>query len=170
MTITAPNLTDPRRVEYFENLVRTHATAIGRYLRRRISPLSPGDVDDLLAETLVVVWRRLDDVPAGAELAWMVGAARRVLANAQRSHRRRVVRETSALATQPGTESVVVADVSLAYALEALSDDEREILLATVWDGLSVDDLAELYGVSQNAIALRISRARAHFLDAFNRT
>ena len=37
-----------------------------------------------MAETFLVAWRRLDDVPADA-LPWLYGVARRVLANQRRS-------------------------------------------------------------------------------------
>jgi hypothetical protein len=48
------------------------------------------DAADVVAETFLVAWRRLDDVPSG-EVArlWLYGTARRVLANQQRGKRRR---------------------------------------------------------------------------------
>jgi DNA-directed RNA polymerase specialized sigma24 family protein len=48
----------------FARLVHEHAGAIGNYLRRRLYPLSPSDLDDLVEETMIVVWRRIDSVPA----------------------------------------------------------------------------------------------------------
>ena len=47
-----------------------------RYLRRRTDA---DDVDDIAAETLTVMWRRLDDIPHGAELPWCYSIARRCL-------------------------------------------------------------------------------------------
>jgi len=159
----------PTREARFEAVARTHAPAVGSYLRRRIYPLPASDVDDLLAETLVVTWRRFDDLPESAELAWMLGVARRVLANAKRTSQRREARQFGAVhLTNPSAESLVIADLSLATALDALSTDERDILLASIWDGLSVGDLAVLYDVTTNAAALRLSRAKAHFLEAFH--
>jgi hypothetical protein len=34
-----------------------------------------------VAETYAIAWRRQRDVPRGAELGWLIGVARRVLAN-----------------------------------------------------------------------------------------
>lgn len=46
------------------------------------------DADDAVSETYAIAWRRLEDMPAGAELGWLIGVARRVLANARRGRRR----------------------------------------------------------------------------------
>ena len=46
-----------------ESLASTHSAAIANYLRRRLYPLSPSDLDDLVEEVLLVVWRRIDAVP-----------------------------------------------------------------------------------------------------------
>jgi RNA polymerase sigma-70 factor (ECF subfamily) len=133
-----------------------------------VYPLSQSDVEDLLAETLIVVWRRLDDLPEDAELAWMIGVARHVLANARRSQHRRLRREASGFVRfQPAAESVVLADDSLNRALATLAPDERDILLACVWDGLSSEDIAVAYDITTNAAAVRLSRSREKFLQAY---
>ncbi len=79
----------------FAQLVYAHSSAVGDYLRRRLYPLSHADLDDLVEETMIVVWRRLDAVPADAELPWMLGVARNVLRNARRSKNRRSAFEAS---------------------------------------------------------------------------
>ena len=60
----------------FRRLVREHSPEVANYLRRRLYPLTPADLDDLVEETMLVVWRRLDDVPADAERPWIIGVAR----------------------------------------------------------------------------------------------
>src|ERR1035437_3571452 len=95
----------------FARLVREHSPAVGNYLRRRLYPLTPSDLDDLVEETLVVVWRRLDSVPADAELPWMLGVARNVLRNARRSKSRRSAFEAtlSPASNEASAEEHVVA-------------------------------------------------------------
>jgi RNA polymerase sigma-70 factor (ECF subfamily) len=74
-------LVEPTRNEGFESLFRDHYAAVRGYALRR----APRDMaPDVVAETFLVAWRRLDDVPADA-LPWLYGVARRVLANARRS-------------------------------------------------------------------------------------
>ena len=59
---------------------------VRRFLARRTDP---DTADDVLADTLLVLWRRLDDVPAGDEaLPWTYAVARNALSNAERGARR----------------------------------------------------------------------------------
>src|SRR5688500_7703162 len=69
------------REERFEGLFRENYPAVRAYALRRTS----GDgAQDAVAETFLVAWRRLDEVPSDA-LPWLYGVARRVLANQRRT-------------------------------------------------------------------------------------
>lgn len=68
-----------------DELWSEHAPAVVRHARRRVLP---AEVDEVVAETFVVAWRRLDDVPVVA-LPWLLGVARAVSANVRRTARRR---------------------------------------------------------------------------------
>ena len=72
--------------ERFEALAAEVVEPVRRFLARRTDP---DTADDVLAETLLVCWRRLDDVPEHA-LPWVYGVARNCLANAERGERRQV--------------------------------------------------------------------------------
>ncbi len=161
----------PRDEVRFRRLVDEHAGAVGNYLRRRLYPVSPADLDDLVEETLLVVWRRLEDVPADAERPWMIGVARNVLRNARRSSvRRRALQATlRPVPDDPPAEERVVADVALVQARASLSDDDREIVTLNAWDGLEPRDLAAHLGISANAAAVRLSRARGRLRAALAR-
>ena len=153
------------RTTELERVVRDYQSAVGNYLRRRLYPLTDGDLDDLVAETFTVVWRRCEAMPRDAELPWIIGVARNVLHNAQRSRRRRSAYEGAVLprADASSTEDVVVADARVRHGLESLRGDDREVLLLHVWDGLSVADVAQVLGVTPDAAAVRLSRARHRF-------
>ncbi|MGA7836116.1 MAG: sigma-70 family RNA polymerase sigma factor [Acidimicrobiales bacterium] len=155
----------------FGRLVHEHSAAVANYLRRRLYPLGSADLDDLVEETMIVVWRRLDRVPPDAELPWMLGVARNVLRNARRSKNRRSAYEATlrAPSNTSSAEDLVVADASVRAALVGLSDDDREILLLHAWDGLDARELGAALVISPNAAAVRLSRAQARFrslLDA----
>ena len=163
-------MSDPR-VARLERLANEHSTAIANYLRRRIYPLSPSDVDDLVEEVLLIVWRRIDAVPADAELPWMIGVTRNVLNNARRSQSRR---DTFTATLDPqgadhSAESYVIADLAVRDALAALSDSDREILLLHFWDGLDAAQLATVLSVSSNAAAVRLSRAQSRFRQSMEK-
>jgi RNA polymerase sigma-70 factor, ECF subfamily len=86
-----------------EALFALHASAVRAYAARRFSA---AEVDDVTSDVLVV-WRRLEDVPEDA-LPWLLACARRVVANRRRSRRRqaalhaRLSRERSRVAVVVG--------------------------------------------------------------------
>ena len=66
--------------ERFTALFEATRLPLLAYAVRRVA--DPADAADVVAETYLVAWRRLDDVPAGAcARPWLFGVARRVLAN-----------------------------------------------------------------------------------------
>lgn len=143
--------------------------AIGAYIKRRVYPLSYSDVDDLVEEVLIIAWRRLDDIPAGAEVPWLIGVARNVLRNAHRKFRRG---EAITAAMPPphhdsSAEDNVIADEGVRAALEALNDDDRDIVLLHAWDGRSAAEIGVILGVTTNAAAVRLSRAQERFRNNF---
>ena len=142
---------------------------VGAYLRRRLYPLALADLDDLVEEVLIVAWRRLDDIPDEAQIAWMVGVARNVLRNAQRKQRRAsdVASRVRAVGSSAPAEDLVIADEGVRHALAALSEDDREILLLHAWDGRSATEIAAILHLSVNAAAVRLSRAEARFRKHF---
>lgn len=156
----------------FRRLVLENSPAVGNYLRRRLSPLTAGDLDDLVEETMLVVWRRIDAVPIEAELPWMIGVARNVLRNARRNRHRRTVFESSLAprASYPSAEESVIADSSARDALLTLNDDDREILMMSAWDGLDTVALGVALSITTNAAAVRLSRAQSRFRATFAST
>jgi RNA polymerase sigma-70 factor (ECF subfamily) len=147
----------------FEVLFHQHADAVLAYAIRR------SDVDtaeEVVAETFPVAWRRLDVVPDPA-LPWLLGVARRVLANERRSRGRaealalRLVREPSASSIDPADE--VDTRLWAQAALDRLRPAEREVLELLAWEGLSASQAAAVLGCSRAAIAVRMHRARRRF-------
>jgi RNA polymerase sigma-70 factor (ECF subfamily) len=154
--------------ERLARLIDAHAGVVGNYLRRRAYPLSLSDLEDLVEETFVVIWRRLGDVPSGVgERPWIIGVARNVLHNAQRANRRRRRHEALILARgeAPSAEDEAIADISGRAALMALRAADREILALHYWDGLDLGDLSLVLGVSENVAGTRLSRAKARFVE-----
>ena len=71
--------------ERFEALFRAHRPQVLAYARRRVDAAT---AEDVVADAFLVCWRRLDDVPPEA-LPWLLGVARRCLANRVRGDARR---------------------------------------------------------------------------------
>lgn len=147
-----------QRVTRFTRLFEDHYEDIRVYARRR----SPAQADDVAAETFVVAWRRLDDVPREA-LPWLYGVARNVLCNSARSERRRRAGEErgahDAEVAVSFTEGLEEGSAMKA-ALERLSPADREVLLLVAWERLERPSLAAALGCSRTAAAVRLFRAR----------
>ena len=72
----------------FTKLYREHGRAVLEYALRRVEARE--DAADVVAETFLVVWRRIGEVPEGdGARLWLYGVARLTLANLHRAERRR---------------------------------------------------------------------------------
>jgi RNA polymerase sigma-70 factor (ECF subfamily) len=147
----------------FESLYAANRAPILGYSLRRTA--SPDDAADILAETFLAAWRRLEELPAGDDARlWLYGVARRVLANHYRGERRR-----SALAGRLRAEladSYVPPEFDgetarIAEALRRLPERQRELLALNAWEGLDYGEIAVVLGCSRNAVRIRLHRARA---------
>jgi RNA polymerase sigma-70 factor (ECF subfamily) len=153
----------------FRALVAEVTDPVRRYLWRRTDSTT---AEEVLAETLVVLWRRLDEPPHEA-VPWAIGIARNVLANAQRSaaRRDRLVARIAALDPPP----IVVEEVDddddreVRRVLALLKPADAEVLRLWAWEHLEPRGIGEVLGISANAAAVRMHRARRRFEEAFGK-
>jgi RNA polymerase sigma factor (sigma-70 family) len=152
---------DDRR-RRFERLFELHYRDVKGYVLRRAPRAS---VDDAVAETFLIAWRRLDDIDADP-LPWLFGVVRRVLANQQRAERRRFAL-VDRLRREPAAAfpAAVALEGRLADALTALSPREREALLLIAWEGLDPGRAAFAAGCTAGAFRVRLHRARRHLAE-----
>jgi RNA polymerase sigma-70 factor (ECF subfamily) len=141
--------------ERFARLYEEHGGRVLAYALRRAAPDVAADV---VAETFLVAWRRLDDVPA-EPLPWLLGVARRVLANRRRSEGRLERLHERAAGERP-RDAPEPPDGALAAALRRLPERDREALLLVAWDGLDGRAAARAAGCTPVAFAVRLHRAR----------
>ena len=143
------------------DLYRDHAREILGYALRRSAHTD--DAADVVAETFLIAWRRLGELPLGEEARlWLYGTARRVLANQDRGARRRdrlaerlrdeLRRQLPPQNTQEGS--------GLLEALEALGEADRELLMLIGWEELTPAQAARVLGISALAARSRLHRAR----------
>ncbi|MEU8224720.1 sigma-70 family RNA polymerase sigma factor [Kribbella sp. NPDC048915] len=155
---------DVRR-ERFEQIFAAHREAVLGYLRRRTD--SGHDAADLLADTFLVAWRRLDAVPPDPQTKpWLYGVARRVLANHRRGEGRRHALATKLrdeLTDTPPDVQPLLEDTPAARAFRALPEQDRELLSLVAWEELDTAQIATVLGISRNAVRIRLHRARKRF-------
>ena len=166
---TVDNVSDHER---FEALARDLIEPLRRFLVRRAEPET---AEDVLADTLLVIWRRLDDVPDEA-LPWAYGVARNCLANALRTGRRqqRVAAKLAAIdpprdVSHPDPDPDHGDHADLAEALATLSETDAELLRLWAWEQLSVAEIAEVLEITANAAGVRLHRARGKLRTALGK-
>ncbi len=151
-------MSEERRVR-FEEGAGPLIEPLRAFLRRRTDP---DTAEDVLADTLLVCWRRLEDLPA-EPLPWAYGVARHCLDNARRGQRRRdrlAARVAAVDPPPPATAAPAPADLRVRDALAALPDADAELLRLWAWEGLEAADVAEVLAITPNAAAIRLHRAR----------
>lgn len=155
--------------ERFRTLHDAHFRDLLGFALRRTA--TADDAADVVADTFVVAWRRLGDVPPGNEgRLWLYGVCRRALANHARSGRRRDrlgAKLGSALrdAVVPDPAGEVLLTVSVRAALAVLRPADRELLALSIWEQLEPGEIAVVLDLPARTVRTRLSRARARLRD-----
>jgi RNA polymerase sigma-70 factor (ECF subfamily) len=150
--------------ERFEVLAAEVVEPVRRFLARRTDP---DTADDVLAETLLVCWHRLDQVPDPA-LPWVYGVARNCLANAERGDRRQRRLAARITVVDPPREEArepEPPDPRVTAALEGMRHEDAELLRLWAWEQLGPGEIAEVLGITANAASIRLHRARGKFVE-----
>ena len=146
-----------------------------RVLEYALRRVDRRDAEDVAAETYAIAWRKFADMPADP-LPWLYAVAQRTLANSRRSLRRRMrlgqrllaeVRSSPAVEPDPGQQ--VQEATLMRAALAALDESDRETLMFVAWDGLSHAQASEVLGITSDAFAVRLHRARRRLEEQINR-
>jgi RNA polymerase sigma-70 factor, ECF subfamily len=142
----------------FEVLFREHHPAVRAYARRRVPREA---VDDIVSETFLVVWRRLDEVPEAA-LPWLLTVARNVAGTAWRGAARRerlwLKAQSRHVEGYDASEPEIV-DGRVLRALACLKERDREALTLVAWDGLTPAQAAAVLGEPPARFRQRLHRA-----------
>lgn len=148
---------------------RTHARVLA-YALRRVN--SPEDAADVVGDTYLAAWRRIEEVPDGEPaLFWLFATARRATANQRRGERRRdaltdrlredLLTQTRDRPDEP--ESVV------GIALRHLSDEDQELLRLDAWEQLPPRDIALVLDLPSATCRVRLHRARRRLAAQIDR-
>jgi RNA polymerase sigma factor (sigma-70 family) len=147
---------EPRRAR-FEALFREHHSAVRAYARRRVPSET---VDDIVSETFLVVWRRLDQVPEPA-LPWLLTVARNVVGTEWRgaARRQRLWLKAQSGHVERDDPEPDIADGRVVAALARLKERDREALTLGAWDGLTPAQAAAVLGEPSDRFRQRLHRA-----------
>ncbi len=148
------------RESRFDRLYSAYSGEVLKYALRQ--DVDRADAEDIVVETFLVCWRRLDEVPPAA-LPWLLGVARRVVANQRRGAKRRLAlhkRIVQALRNPlPPPAANPAGRPDLESALASLSDRDREVISLVIWHGLTHEAAAQVIGCSRSTLTKRYVRA-----------
>jgi RNA polymerase sigma-70 factor (ECF subfamily) len=150
---------DARR---FTALFREHHALVRAFASRRVG----GDVaEEIVSETFLVAWRRLDDIPE-TPVPWLYRVALFEIANLRRRMATTSRLQFALVANRhvTGTESDAEEFSALAHAVgiafESLGPPDQEILRLAAWEQLSAAEGAAVLHCSVSAYRMRLHRAR----------
>lgn len=148
-------------VEHYEFIWRT---------LRRLGVVSHS-VEDAAQQVLLVLARRIDDVQAGSERAFMVATAVRVAADS-RKKQVRLREELDPVALEAKVSDAPSADELLDrgrardlldVVLAQMPDELRMVFIFFEFEDMSMGAIAELLGLRLGTVASRLRRARELF-------
>lgn len=149
-----------------------HAGWLHTRLSRRCA--DPETVREVLQDTFVTVWRSAR-AHRGSEVGgwlWVIAARRLVDTRRAQERHERTVPEPWDGAGAPSAEERVLAGLEygdVGAALEGLSPELRDVLRATVIDGLTTREAAHALGIPEGTVKTRAARARRELRVALER-
>lgn len=147
-------------------LFAEHSTTVYRYARVR---LPPADAQDVVSEVFAIAWRRRGEAIEEPR-AWLLGVARRVMANHLRGRERRaaLMRRVGA-DRRPGVDETAMTREldALARALARLRPADREVIALLAAAELTTAEVAAVLGCSVATAATRVHRARQRLARAY---
>ncbi len=149
---------ETRRARFDALWAAHYGAVLGYALRRRRE-----GAHDIAADTFLVAWRRLDEVPRDDPLPWLIGTARNAIANQARGERRRValMKRLGGLARHVGPDPAEMGgSTELRAAFASLRPAQREVIALASWEQLTHAQIAVVLGCSPGAVAVRLHRAR----------
>lgn len=147
---------------------RAYGDAVFGYASSRLGPVA---AEEVVADTFLAAWRRIDELDDPL-LPWLLGTARRMIANELRRRRR-----SGALVDQLGVSTVLTSvgvdheptGARVRAALATLSSQDQDVLMMSAWYDLTAREAARALGCTTPTYTVRLHRARRRLRDALGR-
>jgi len=130
--------------------------------------LPEADADDATQEVLLVIARRLPSIREGRERAFALSTAFRIGATFRRVAGRRESNFELEDVRDPKPEPDAALDQRRAlelldHILGDMSLELRAVFIAAEFEGLSLNDMSEVFGIPRGTVASRLRAARQDF-------
>jgi RNA polymerase sigma-70 factor (ECF subfamily) len=160
--------------DWFVNEVHTHGPALRAYLRGQFPAVR--DVDDVVQESYLRVWRARLNQPVGFSKSFLFQVARRVTIDLLRRQRVAPITETSeatfiAVPDQRPDAAEIACTQSeielLVRAIDAMPARQREVMILRKIDGLSQKEIAQRLGLSELTVQVHVVRGLRRLEEFF---
>ena len=161
-----------RDIALLARIVARDGTAVGELYDRHSRLLyglivkiikDRGEAEEMLQEVFVQVWTRADtyNVQLGTPIAWLVRIARnraidRLRANAVRARTVEATPLPPPVETPETRAAMSEQERAVARALEALPDDQRQLIEFAYFSGLTQSELATRFGLPLGTVKTRV--------------
>lgn len=154
-----------------------HAASIRTFLHRVLREESAAEASDLCQEVFLTAWQGASHYrERGKARAWLLGiAARKAQGYVRKSRGRRTLVRLFAPAPAPAHPAHDEAGASdgtgrerVGLALQALSHDQRVVLLLHIVDGMPAADIAAALRIRPKTVWTRLHRARLAMRQALD--
>jgi RNA polymerase sigma-70 factor (ECF subfamily) len=160
-----------------ESLYRRYGGQVSRWVKRL---WGRRDAEDVLHEVFMVVQRRIREFRGDAALTtWLYGITVRVVIARRRKERVRRLLFARAVpelqferdpAETPLGSALKGQAAAMVYAaLDDLSEKDRSLLIMFELEGLPVDDIMTVFGISEDNAWVSLHRARSRFRNAYSK-
>jgi len=152
----------PEIEAHFDRIIRGHGDALRRLARAYARDTA--DADDLFQEICLGLWRALPTFRGECSertFTFRIGHNRGLTYRARRRPEPDEIDESVA-DQAPGPETVLGASIrhdGLLAAVRRLPESQRQVVLLSL-EGLGNSEIGEVLGVTENGVAIRLTRAR----------
>lgn len=150
-------MNDNQAEEWFTGVYERLYGRLHAYAARRVGR---DLADEIVAETFLIAWRRIERMPSDNPLPWLYGIARNVVLRQRSASARERSLQLALDETKRQIDSPPDNDLDLWQAWEALSPADREVLRLIAWEELSVAEAAQAMGCAAPVLSVRLHRAR----------
>lgn len=150
----------------FDQLYRTHYRSLARFVWRLLD--DPNEVDDVVNEVMLVVWRKADAFRGDARVStWILAIgfriARKRMARSRRAPQHVPVEDVEIVAEDGPEDDARDREVrrTVRRAVAQLGPIQRVVVELTFFHGLSYPEIAEVLGCPVGTVKTRMFAARA---------
>ena len=163
-----PDKVLPENTIRIEDVWQQYQTSLKRFLHSNVS--CPDDVDDLLQDILIKTYQQISTVKDKNKLkSWLFQLANNTIIDFYRKRARgKGVTEDELWYTEGGESIHRQLSHCILPFIQALPEEDAQLLSAIEINGTSQKDYAELYGMKYSTLKSRVQKSREKLNRLFN--